>query len=179
LNPTIKTSEGAFASVFASEFRAKKVARVLTDTPIRRSPDCAGIGTEGCLAMPLAFSIKLSDEGKLNILQQVDQFRQWYSLDEKRYCLVCGEMIIGRQIQVIGDTHGSAQLRLICPTEQCNATPMEWVPPTEEVLIKIAMMEAERSWLCLVRQAGRAMQSYQRKRTSNTINRTRPKPPLG
>jgi hypothetical protein len=46
-------------------------------------------------------------------------------------------------------------------------------------LIKIAMMEAERRWLCYVKQAGRAMQSYQRKRTSNTINGTRPKPPLG
>jgi hypothetical protein len=53
------------------------------------------------------------------------------------------------------------------------------VPPTEEVLIKIAMMEAEHRWLCLVRQAGRAMQSYQSKRTSNTISRIRPNPPLG
>jgi hypothetical protein len=88
-------------------------------------------------------------------------------------------MITGRQIQVIGDTHGNAQLRLICPTERCDAMPMEWVPPTEEVLMKIAMMEAERRWLCLVRQAGRAMQSYQRKRTNNTISRTRPKPPHG
>jgi hypothetical protein len=39
------------------------------------------------------------------------------------------------------------------------------------------MMEAERRWFCSMRQAGRAMQSYQR-RTSNTISRTRPKPPL-
>jgi hypothetical protein len=128
--------------------------------------------------MRVACSIKLSDEEKLNILRRVDEFRQWHSLDEKRYCLVCGEMITGRQIQVIRDTRGNAQLRLSCPTERCNATPMEWVCPTEEVLIKIAMMEAERRWLCLVWQAGRAMQSYQR-RTSNTISRTRPKPPLG
>jgi hypothetical protein len=128
--------------------------------------------------MTVACSIKLSDEEKLNILRRVDEFRQWHSLDEKRYCLVCGEMITGRQIQVIRDTRGNAQLLLSCPTGRCNATPMEWVCPTEEVLIKIAMMEAERRWLCLVRQAGRAKQSYQR-RTSNTISRTRPKPPLG
>jgi hypothetical protein len=101
--------------------------------------------------MTVACSIKLSDEEKLDVLRRVDEFRQWHSLDEKRYCLA----------------------------EQCNAMPMEWVPPTEEVLIKIAMMEAERRWLCYVKQAGRAMQSYQRKRTSNTINGTRPKPPLG
>jgi len=127
--------------------------------------------------MALASLIRLSDEEKLNILRRVDQFRQWHSLNEKRYCLVCGEMITGREILVHGDTRGRAQLRLICPTEQCSAMPIEWVPPTEEVLIKIAMMEAERGWLCLVRQAGRAMQSYQRKRTSNTISRTRAKPP--
>jgi hypothetical protein len=128
--------------------------------------------------MTVTCSIKLSDEEKLNILRRVDEFRQWHSLDEKRYCLVCGEMITGRQIHVIGDTHGNAQVRLSCPTEHCKATPIEWVCPTEEVLIKIAMMEAERSWLCLVRQAGRAMQSYQR-RISKTISRTRSKPPLG
>jgi hypothetical protein len=128
--------------------------------------------------MTVTCSIKLSDEEKLNILRRVDEFRQWHSLDEKRYCLVCGEMITGRQIHVIRDTHGNAQVRLSCPTEHCKATPIEWVCPTEEVLIRIAMVEAERSWLCLVRQAGRAMQSYQR-RISKTISRTRSKPPLG
>jgi hypothetical protein len=166
-------------SVFASDYRAKKLARVLTDTPIRRSPHCAAIGTEGCLGMTVACSIRLSDEEKLNILRRVDQFRQWCSLDEKRYCLVCGEMITGRQIQVIGDTQGNAQLRLSCPTEHCNSTPIEWVCPTEEVLIKIAMVEAEYHRLCQIIQAGRAMQSSLRKRTSNTINRIRPKPSLG
>jgi hypothetical protein len=129
--------------------------------------------------MTLVALIDLSDEEKLDVLRRLDQFRQWHFLDEKRYCLVCGEMITGREILVIGDTRGNAQLRLSCPTEYCNATPIEWVCPTEEVLIKIAMMEAERRWLCLVRQAGRAMQSYQRKGTNNTISRTRPKPPLG
>jgi hypothetical protein len=128
--------------------------------------------------MALASSIRLSDEEKLNILRRVDQFREWHSLNEKRYCLVCGEMITGRQIHVIGDTRGNAQLRLSCPTEYCNATPIEWVCPTEDVLIKIAMVDAERRWFCLVRRAGRAMQAYQRT-TSKPIGRTRPKPTLG
>jgi hypothetical protein len=51
------------------------------------------------LAVTLASSAKLSDEAKLDILQRLDQFRQWHSLDEKRYCLVCGEMITGREIK--------------------------------------------------------------------------------
>jgi hypothetical protein len=123
-------------------------------------------------------SIKLSDEEKLATLQRLDQFRQWHSLDEKRYCLVCGEMITGRQIQVIMGTPGKRSLRIICPTKYCDAMPMEWVQPTDEVLITIAMVEAEQSWLRLIMRAGRAMQSYRRK-TSGTIDTTRSKPPFG
>jgi hypothetical protein len=54
--------------------------------------------------MTVACSIKLSHEEKLNILRRVDEFRQWRTLDEKRRCLVCDEMITGRPIQVICDT---------------------------------------------------------------------------
>jgi hypothetical protein len=110
------------------------------------------------LAMALVSPIKLSDEEKLEILQRLDQFRQWHSLDEKRYCLVCGEIITGREIQVIGGTRGNGPLRIICPTENCKAIPMDWVRPTDEVLIKIAMVEAERRRLRLINRAGRATQ---------------------
>ena len=115
------------------------------------------------LAMAPASPIKLSDEEKLYILQRLDQFRQWHALDEKRYCLVCGEIITGRQIQVIRRTGGNGPLRIICPTEHCNAMPMQWVRPTEEVLIRIAMIEAERRRLCLIIRAGRAMQLLSKK----------------
>jgi hypothetical protein len=129
--------------------------------------------------MALVSWIKLSDQEKLAILQRLDQFRHWHSLDEKRYCLVCGEIITGRRIQVIRSTCENRLLRAICPTKHCDAMPIEWVWPTDDVLITIAMVEAERNWLCLITRAGRAMQSYRRKTTSSTINRTRPKPPLG
>jgi len=131
------------------------------------------------LAMAPASPIKLSDEEKLYILQRLDQFRQWHALDEKRYCLVCGEIITGRQIQVTRRTGGNGPLRIICPTEHCNAMPMQWVRPTEEVLIRIAMIEAERRRLCLIIRAGRAMQLLSKKTTSNTISRTSPKRRLG
>jgi hypothetical protein len=101
------------------------------------------------LAMALVSPIKLSDEEKLDILQRLDRFRQWLFLDEKRYCLVCGKIITGREIQVIGGTRGNGPLRIICPTEHCNAMPMEWVRPTDDL--------------------------YRRKTTSNTIGRT-PRP---
>jgi hypothetical protein len=131
------------------------------------------------LAMAPVSPIKLSDEEKLCVLQRLDQFRQWHALDEKRYCLVCGEIITGRQIQVIRRTDRNGLLRIICPTQHCNAMPMQWVRPTEEVLIRIAMVEAERHRLCLIIRAGRAMQSLHKKTTSNTISRTTPEPPLG
>jgi len=124
-------------------------------------------------------SIKLSDEEKLAMLQRLDQFRHWHSLDDKRYCLVCGEIITGRQIQVIMGTPGNRSLRIICPTKYCDAMPMEWVQPTDDVLITIAMVEVERSWLRLIMRAGRAMQSCRSKTTSSTISKTRSRPPLG
>jgi hypothetical protein len=118
---------------------------------------------EHALAMALVSPIKLSDEEKLDVLQRLDRFRQWHFLDEKRYCLVCGEIITGREIQVIGGTRRNGPLRIICPTEHCNAMPMEWVRPTDEVLIKIAMVEAERHRLGLINRAGRAMRSLPKK----------------
>ena len=120
-------------------------------------------------------SILLSDEEKLDLLRRLDQFRQWHSLDQKRYCLVCGEMITGREIQVIESARGATPLRVVCPTKDCDAMPLEWVLPTEDVLIKIAMVEAERGWLRLVRQAGRAIQSCQKRRNGDTISRPRPR----
>ncbi len=127
--------------------------------------------------MVLVSPIKLSDEEKLEILQRLDQFRLWHSLDEKRYCLVCGEIITGREIQVIWGTRGNGPLRIICPTEHCKAIPMDWVRPTDEVLIKIAIVIRQSLRRSASIRAGRATQSLPKKTTSNTISRTRPKPP--
>jgi hypothetical protein len=87
--------------------------------------------------------ITLSDTDKLDALCRLDQFRQWRSLDEKRFCLVCGKIITGRQIQVAGGTRGNGPLRLSCPTERCNSIPMDWVLPTDEILAKVERMVAE------------------------------------
>jgi len=86
----------------------------------------------------------LSDQEKLEALRRLDQFRQWHSLDEKRYCLVCGNLITGRQIQVAGGTRGNGPLRLSCPTELCNSIPMDWVLPTDEVLAKVEKLAEEK-----------------------------------
>lgn len=113
--------------------------------------------------MTLASSVKLSDQAKLKTLRRLDQFRQWRSLDEKRYCLVCGEIITGREINVIRATGVNGPLCIACPTEHCNAMPMEWVQTTDDVLIRMAMVAFERHWLCQIVRAGRALQSQQNK----------------
>jgi hypothetical protein len=94
-------------------------------------------------AVALSPATKLSDQEKLEVLRRLDQFRQWHSLDHKRYCLVCGNLISGRQIQVAGGTRGNGPLRLSCPTEKCNSIPMDWVLPTSEILAKVERLAEE------------------------------------
>ena len=109
-----------------------------TDTRIHRAPDCAITWREDiCLTMALSSPVTLSEIDKLDVLCRLDQFRQWRSLDEKRFCLVCGKIITGRQIQVAGGTRGNGPVRLSCPTERCNSIPMDWVLPTDEILAKV------------------------------------------
>ena len=86
---------------------------------------------------------RLSDGEKLEVLRRLDQFRQWHSLDEERYCLVCGKLIGGRQIQVVGGTRGNGPLRLSCPTQGCNSIPMDWVLTTNEILANVERLAAE------------------------------------
>ena len=93
--------------------------------------------------MTLSTAARLSDDEKLEVLRRLDQFRQWHSLDEKRYCLVCGTLILGRQIQIAGGTRGTDPLRLSCPTDGCNSIPMDWVLPTGEILAKVEKLAEE------------------------------------
>src|SRR5882724_7429315 len=106
--------------------------------------------------MPLSLPLTLTDADKLEVLRRLDQFRQWRSLDEKRYCLVCGKIITGRQIQVAGGTRGNGSLRLSCPTERCNSIPMDWVLPTDEIIAKFEMMAAEERKAVELRPVARA-----------------------
>ena len=110
-----------------------------TVRPIVRAID--GKVVSGAVALTIA--VRLSDNEQLETLRRLDQFRAWHSLEEKRYCLVCGKLISGRQIQVAGGTRGNGALRLSCPTEKCNSIPMDWVLPTDEILAKVEKMVAE------------------------------------
>jgi len=106
--------------------------------------------------MTLSSPIPLSEVDKLDALRRLDQFRQWRSLDDKRYCLVCGKIINGRQIQVAGGTRGNSAPRVSCPTERCNSIPMDWVLPTDEIIAKFEMMAAEERKTAAAMQITRA-----------------------
>jgi len=93
--------------------------------------------------MPLLSPIELSNTEKLEILQRLDRYRKWQSLDEKRYCLACAQILDGDDILVVGGTRGTGPLRLVCPTRGCHSIPMDWVIPTDEVLARMSMLEQE------------------------------------
>jgi len=84
--------------------------------------------------MALRFAINLSNLDKLAALRRLDQYRTWRSLDDKRFCLGCSEIITGADIQVVGGTRGTGPLRIICPTQDCSAIPIDWILPTDEIL---------------------------------------------
>jgi hypothetical protein len=127
--------------IFASTLARK----VFTDRRIHRAPDCVSIGHRhiSCL-VAISPSFALSDSDKFDALRRLDQFREWRSLDDKRFCLVCGKIINGRQIQVEGDTRGNGPPRLNCPSERCNSIPMDWVLPTDEILALAETMASEK-----------------------------------
>jgi len=93
--------------------------------------------------MALSPPTPLPDAARLDELRRLDQFREWRSLDDKRYCLICGKIITGRQIQVAGGTRVNGQSRLSCPTERCNSIPMDWVLVTDEILALAEMAASE------------------------------------
>jgi hypothetical protein len=123
----------------------KWARKVFTDRRIHRPPDCVSIGHRHiCCPVALSPPFALSDSDKLDALRQLDQFREWRSLDDTRYCLVCGKIINGRQIQLLGDTRGNGPLQPSCPTERCNSIPMDWVLPTDENLAVAETMASEK-----------------------------------
>lgn len=93
--------------------------------------------------MALLSPIKLHDVDKLSVLRRVDRHREWRSLDDKRYCLICRKVMNGHDIQVVGGTRGTGPLRLICLSSGCHSIPMDWVLPTDEVLARISILENE------------------------------------
>jgi len=68
-------------------------------------------------------SQEFDPQERLGILRAADLERHWYSLDEKRVCIICEKIISGREIEI----RGSAGIyTLHCPTEGCPANFSHW-----------------------------------------------------
>lgn len=74
--------------------------------------------------------IPLPQADKLATLQKLDQFRRWYSLDDKRRCLQCGRIFRGHDLEVVGGTRGLGPLRMQCPTPGCAALAIDLALPS-------------------------------------------------
>jgi hypothetical protein len=77
--------------------------------------------------------IQVSAADKLRLLRRLDTYRRWESLDDKRQCIQCGEIVSGRDVEVVGGTRALGPLRLQCPTENCPAIPLDWIIPNNVV----------------------------------------------
>ncbi len=62
-------------------------------------------------------------QDRLSILQRTDLERRWYTIDDKRVCLICERVISGRDIRIVG---GPENYSLACPTPDCPGTFTHW-----------------------------------------------------
>jgi hypothetical protein len=64
---------------------------------------------------------------KLKLFQESDPFKQWWSLDELRFCKVCEHLFVGRDIRLVEDEQGQIAFR--CPTLDCSGGWADWQYP--------------------------------------------------
>lgn len=64
---------------------------------------------------------------KLKLLQTHDPHKQWWSLDEARFCKKCEHLFLGREIRFLEDEHQGVHFR--CPTFNCDGTFADWHYP--------------------------------------------------
>lgn len=63
-------------------------------------------------------------EDRLRILQKSDLERHWYTVDDKRVCILCEHIISGRDIRISG---GPEEYSLACPTPGCPGNSTHWL----------------------------------------------------
>ncbi len=71
--------------------------------------------------------IDLNSASKLATLRRLDRSTHWESLRNERQCRRCGEVITGRDIEIVGGTREYGPLRMQCPTPNCPGTAADMV----------------------------------------------------
>jgi hypothetical protein len=64
------------------------------------------------------------NDRRLALLQRLDLYRQWTTVDDRRICFACDCEFSGREVRI-----RRATLSLQCPTRGCAGTPREWAYP--------------------------------------------------
>jgi hypothetical protein len=64
---------------------------------------------------------------KLRLFQASDPYKQWWSLEELRFCAKCERLFIGRDIKVVEDVNGNITFH--CPTLGCVSSFADWEYP--------------------------------------------------
>ena len=72
-------------------------------------------------------ALVLTSGRKLRLFRQSDPRKQWWSLDEMRFCARCEHLFLGRDIQVLEDDGGGIHFR--CPTRRCDGGFADWEYP--------------------------------------------------
>jgi hypothetical protein len=66
---------------------------------------------------------QLNSTERLDVLRQMDNHREWFSLDDKRICAICETVIDGRRIEIVGKP-GAYSFH--CPTKGCPSNFSHW-----------------------------------------------------
>ena len=64
---------------------------------------------------------------KLQLFRESDPLKQWWSLDEMRFCAKCEHLFIGHDIRLIEDEFGEVHFH--CPTIGCEGSWPDWEYP--------------------------------------------------
>lgn len=68
---------------------------------------------------------ELSTSERLAILQGIDHYRKWHSLNDRRLCIRCAKSFNGLQLRLHHQADGS--YRVSCPTPGCDGLPKHWL----------------------------------------------------
>ena len=72
-------------------------------------------------------ALHLTPGHKLRLIQTHDTRKQWWTLEETRFCARCERLFVGRDIKVFENGRGGFQFR--CPTERCTGGFADWQYP--------------------------------------------------
>lgn len=72
-------------------------------------------------------AVFLTNGRKLKLFRTSDPLKQWWSLDELRFCAKCEHLFIGREIKIFEDDDMNYHFR--CPTFGCEGGFEDWQYP--------------------------------------------------